>query len=299
MVLIQLSSLVRSMRMLLQQVINGLVIGSVYALIAMGATLIYGILRILDIANAGAYAIGAYLGMYLYQVTGNIIIAFFGSILLTGILGIIIQKYLYLPLMGKSPTISLIASIGLFIFIQDLLRLIAGPHIQVFNVDIPFDGIKTESLNINPIWIMIIIITLVLLIVLWYILNKTKIGMAWKATQQDLEISTAMGVNSKNVVALNFMLGYAFAATAGIMIGILYNSVFPTMGDIPAYKMLAIIVLGGLGNPLGTVLAGLLIGLTETMVAAYVGFVLPRDAIAFVVLIIFLLIKPTGIMGKE
>lgn len=285
--------------MLLQQVINGLVIGSVYALIAMGATLIYGILRILDIANAGAYAIGAYLGMYLYQLTGSIIIAFLGSIFLTGFLGIVIQKYLYLPLMGKSPTISLIASIGLFIFIQDLLRLIAGPHIQVFNVDMPFNGIKTESLSINPIWIMIILITLVLLIVLWYILNKTKIGMAWKATQQDLEISMAMGVNSKNVVALNFMLGYAFAAAAGIMIGILYNSVFPTMGDIPAYKMLAVIVLGGLGNPLGTVLAGLLIGLTETMVAAYVGFVLPRDAIAFVVLIIFLLIKPTGIMGKE
>ncbi|MCD6434988.1 MAG: branched-chain amino acid ABC transporter permease [Clostridiales bacterium] len=285
--------------MLVQQIINGLVIGSVYAMIAMGATLIYGILRILDIANAGAYAIGAYLGMYLYQLTGSIIIAFIGSIILTGIIGIIIQKYLYLPLMGKSATISLIASIGLFIFIQDLLRLIAGPHIQVFDVDIPFKGIKTESLNINPIWIMIILITLFLLMVLWYILNKTKIGMAWKATQQDLEISMAMGVNSKNVVALNFMLGYAFAATAGIMIGILYNSVFPTMGDIPAYKMLAIIVLGGLGNPLGTVLAGLLIGLAETMVAAYVGFILPRDVIAFVVLIVFLLIKPNGIMGKE
>ena len=108
-----------------------------------------------------------------------------------------------------------------------------------------------------------------------------------------------MGVNINKVVALNFFLGYSFAAAAGIMVGMLYSSVFPTMGDVPAYKMLALIVLGGLGSPVGTVVAALLIGLVETLVAGYIGFFLPRDAIAFVALIIILLVKPEGLMSKK
>lgn len=285
--------------MLLQQIINGIVIGSVYALTTMGVTLVYGILRILDIANAGAYAIGAYTGLFLYQATGSLFVAFTGAILLTGFLGIGVQKFLYVPLLGKPGIIPLIASIGLFIFIQDLLRLVAGPHIREFNVRIPFESIRTENLTINSIWILIIVLATFLLLVLWFILNKTKIGLAWRATAQDLDISMAMGVNVNRIVALNYLLGYGFAAVAGIMIGMLYNSVFPTMGDVPAYKMLAIIVLGGLGNPLGTVIAALLIGLIETLVAGYIGFFLPRDAIAFVALIFILLLKPKGLMGKK
>ncbi|NPV45013.1 MAG: branched-chain amino acid ABC transporter permease [Firmicutes bacterium] len=285
--------------MLLQQIINGIVIGSVYALTAMGATLVYGILRILDIANAGAYAIGAYSGLFLYQTTGNLALSFLGATLLTGFFGTVVQKFLYLPLLEKPPLIPLIASIGLFIFIQDLLRLIAGPQIREFNARIPFESIRTADLTINSVWILIILLTTLLLLFLWYVLNKTKIGLAWRATAQDLEISTSMGVNVKKVVAFNFLLGYGFAAAAGVMIGLLYNSVFPTMGDVPAYKMLAIIVLGGLGNPLGTVVAGLLIGLVETLVAGYIGFFLPRDAIAFVALIAILLIKPRGLMSKK
>lgn len=285
--------------MIIQQIINGIVIGSVYALTAMGATLVYGILRILDIANAGAYAIGAYAGLFLYQSTGNLAVAFIGAILLTGFFGVVVQKLLYVPLLDKPGIIPLIASIGLFIFIQDLLRLIAGPVMKKFDAQIPFKGLKSQYLTINGIWILIILLTAFLLLVLWYLLNKTKIGLAWRSTAQDLEISKAMGVNVNKVVAFNFVLGYGFAAAAGIMIGILYNSVFPTMGDVPAYKMLAIIVLGGLGNPLGTVVAALLIGLVETLVAGYIGFFLPRDAIAFVALIIILLIKPQGLMSKK
>ncbi len=285
--------------MILQQIINGIVIGSAYALTAMGATLVYGILRILDIANAGAYAIGAYAGMYLYQATGNLPVAFAGAILLTGFFGVVVQKLLYVPLLDKPGIVPLIASIGLFIFIQDLLRLIAGPLIREFDAQIPFEGFKTQDFTINGIWILIMLLTAFLLMTLWYILNRTRIGLAWRSTAQDLEISKAMGVNVNRVVAFNYLLGYGFAASAGIMIGLLYNSVFPTMGDVPAYKMLAIIVLGGLGNPLGTVIAALLIGLVETLVAGYVGFFLPRDAIAFVALIIILLVKPKGLLGKK
>jgi len=284
---------------ILQQLINGIVIGSVYALIAMGATLVYGILKILDIANAGAYAIGAYAGLFLYQATGSLPVAFLGAVLLTGLFGAVVQRFLYVPLLDRPRIVPLIASIGLFIFIQDLLRLVAGPHIREFEAQIPFEGVELPSLSINSTWICIMVIAAALLVFLWFVLERTKLGLAWRATAQDLDISKVMGVNVNRVVALNFLLGYGFAASAGIMIGMLYNSVFPTMGDVPAYKMLAIIVLGGLGNPLGTVVAGLLIGVVETLTAGYIGFFLPRDAIAFMVLIAVLLLKPQGLLGQR
>ncbi|QDR79145.1 branched-chain amino acid ABC transporter permease [Sporomusa termitida] len=285
--------------MIMQQVLNGLVIGGVYALTAMGAAMVYGILRILDLASAGAYAIGAYAGLFLYLATDNIVLSFTGAILLTGFFGTAVQKLLYIPMLNRPPIVPLIASIGLFIFIQDLLRLIAGPRIRVFNVQLPFSAWRTENLTVNPTWILIILLAAAFLALLWYILTRTRIGLAWRATAQDLEIAKAMGVNINKVVALNFFLGYSFAAAAGIMVGMLYSSVFPTMGDVPAYKMLALIVLGGLGSPVGTVIAALLIGLIETLVAGYIGFFLPRDAIAFVALIIILLIKPEGLISKK
>lgn len=288
--------------MLLQQLINGIMIGSVYALTAMGGTLIYGILRILDIANAGAYVVGAYLGWYIYGITDSLIIAFVFSMLATGMIGVLVQKYIYLPIISKPNIISivpLITSVGLFIFTGDFIRLLVGPEIKSFRVQLPFEIITIGKIIINPEWIFIIIMTLLLLSILWYVLNKTKLGLAWKATAGDTEIAKAMGVNIHKVMALSYVMGYGFAAAAGMMIGILYSSIYPTMGDIPSYKMLAIIVLGGLGNPIGTIFAGLIIGLTETLSSAYFGSVIPRDAIAFIVLIAILLIKPTGLMNKK
>ena len=287
--------------MLLQQIINGIVVGSVYSLTAMGVTLIYSILRVLDIACAGAYALGAYVGLFSYVATGNFVLSFLIGMIAMGVWGILVQKFLYLPLLGKSPLISLIASIGLFIFLGDFIRLWAGPLIRDFPADLklPFSGIKTENLTIMSVWILVLIITATLLFILWYLITKTKIGLAWRATAQDLETAKAMGINVNVVVAFNFFLGYSFAAAAGIMIGIMYNYIFPTMGDVPAYKMLAIIVLGGLGNPLGAVTAAMLIGLIETLVGCYIGFFLPRDSIAFIVVIIMLLIKPQGLFVRK
>lgn len=288
--------------MLLQQVINGIMIGSVYALTAMGATLIYGILRILDIANAAAYTIGAYLGWYIYSTTNNLVLAFLVSMLLTGLIGVIIQKYIYYPIISRPNVISivpLITSVGLFTITGDLIRIIAGPNVRSYGVKFNVDTIRIGRIMINPEWIFIIMLTAVLFGLLWYVLNKTRLGLAWKATASDSEIAKAMGVNVNISMALSYILGYGFAAAAGIMVGILYNSIFPVMGDIPSYKMLAIIVLGGLGNPIGTVVAGLLIGLAETMSTAYIGTIMPRDAIAFIVLIIVLLVKPSGLVGKK
>lgn len=288
--------------MLLQQLVNGVMIGSVYALTAMGATLIYGILHILDIANAGAYAVGAYLGWYMYSLTNNLILAFIISMVITGLLGVVVQKYIYYPIITKPnviPIVPLITSVGLFTLTGDLIRLILGPNAKEFGFSFKIGVIKIGKVTINPEWVFIIILTAVLFSVLWFILNKTKLGLAWRATAEDAEMSKAVGVNTHISMALSYILGYGFAAAAGIMVGMLYNSIVPTMGDIPSYKMLAIIVLGGLGNPVGTVVAGLLIGLAETLSAAYIGSVMPRDAIAFIVLIIVLLVRPSGLISKK
>ena len=288
--------------MLLQQIINGIMMGSVYALTAMGATLVYGILRILDIANAGAYAVGAYLGWYIYTLTGNLFIAFITSMIITGLIGVIVQKYIYYPIISKPniiPIVPLITSVGLFTLTGDLIRLIAGPSVKNYNIKFNIDVFKFGKIIIKMEWVFILLLTAALFGLLWYILNKTKLGLAWKATAIDAEMAKAMGVNINMSMALSYILGYGFAAAAGIMVGILYNSIVPAMGDIPSYKMLAIIVLGGLGNPVGTVVAGLLIGLAETLSAVYIGSIMPRDAIAFIVLIIVLLVKPSGLVTKK
>ncbi len=288
--------------MFTQQLMNALAIGSVYALTAMGATLIYGILGILDIANAGAYLIGAYLGWYIYYATGSIVLAFVLSMLAVGVLGILIQKFIYSPILAKPNTLSiipLVAAVGLFTMSSDLVRLICGPYSLSYNFDFGVTSINIGSVVLVPAWILIFALTAVLLLILWFILNKTKLGLAWRATANDTEIAKVCGVNTSNAMALSYILGYGFAAAAGIMVGILYNSITPALGEVPSYKMLAIIVLGGLGNPLGTVLAGLIIGFTEVFLSAYTSIPIPKDAIAFVVLIIMLLVKPEGLLGQK
>ena len=288
--------------MFTQQLMNALAIGSVYALTAMGATLIYGILGILDIANAGAYLIGAYLGWYIYYATGSIVLAFVLSMLAVGVLGILIQKFIYSPILAKPNTLSiipLVAAVGLFTMSSDLVRLICGPYSYSYNFDFGVTSIKLGLVVLVPAWILIFALTAVLLLILWFILNKTKLGLAWRDTANDTEIAKVCGVNTNNAMALSYILGYGFAAAAGIMVGILYNSITPALGEVPSYKMLAIIVLGGLGNPLGTVLAGLFIGFAEVFLSAYTSIPIPKDAIAFVVLIIMLLIKPEGLLGQK
>lgn len=288
--------------MFLQQLINALTIGSLYALTAMGATLIYGILGILDIANAGAYLVGAYLGWYIYYGTGNIVLAFLLSMIAVGLLGILLQRAVYSPILAKPHTLSiipLVAAVGLFTMSSDAVRLICGPNSKAYNLKFPVETLRVGNVVILPTWIMIFALTAVLLVILWFILNRTKLGLAWRATAGDAEIARVCGVNTNTAMALSYILGYGFAAAAGIMTGILYNSITPALGEVPSYKMLAIIVLGGLGNPMGTVIAGLIIGIAEVFLSVYTSIPIPKDAIAFVVLIIMLLVKPEGIMSRK
>ena len=229
-------------------------------------------------------------------------LAFLGAMLAVGLLGVVLHRTVYGPILAKPRMLSiipLVAAVGLFTMCNDAVRLLCGAGTKAYNFRFPVDVIQVGSVTIQTTWLLIFALTAVLLAVLWVVLNKTKMGLAWRATAEDPDIARACGVNTNSAMALSYVLGYGFAAAAGIMTGILYNSITPALGEVPSYKMLAIIVLGGLGNPLGTVVAGLLIGFAEVMLSTYTVLPIPKDAVAFVVLIIVLLIKPSGLFGQR
>ncbi|MBO8141629.1 MAG: branched-chain amino acid ABC transporter permease [Firmicutes bacterium] len=285
--------------MLAQQFVSGIVIGGVYALIAMGLTLVYGVLRILHVAHAAVYATGAYVGLITFQRTDNLWLGLAAAAVFCGLFGVMIHRFVYGPLLDQPRIVPLIASIGLFIFSQDFLRLLFGPYAMSFPASVPFGLLELGDAVIPGRQVFILAVTAVLLALTWYVVGRTRLGLAWTAVSQDAETAVAMGVNVPRVVAFNFLFGSSIAAIAGILVGMHYNSVYPAMGEMPAYKMLAVVVLGGLGSVPGTVVAAFLLGLVETLLVGFAGFVLPRDAIAFVALIAILLLRPEGLFGRS
>jgi branched-chain amino acid transport system permease protein len=282
-----------------QQLANGLAIGSVYALIALGLTMVYGVLRILHIAHAGVYALGAYLGVWAFRLVPSFWIALAVAMVGCALAGIVIQRYLYIPLLALPRIVPLIASIGLFIALEEIFRIISGPYIISFPANPGLGSIQWGIVRITNNQLLVFLVTLALLAILWFIISRTKLGLAMQATSQDLEIASVMGINTEKIVATNFLIGSALAGAAGVLVGVYFNSVYPTMGSIPAYKALAIIVLGGLGSIAGTVLGGLLIGLGETLLLGMTDIPFPRDALAFIIMILILMFRPHGLLGKE
>ena len=285
--------------MVVSSLINGIVLGSLYALIALGPSLIYGILRILDIANVAGLTLGAYTGLKVFDATHSLPVGLVAGMAASAAFGFLLQRYLYRPILGRGPLIPLVASIGMFIAMEEVFRLVFGPYPLDFPATVPLPTIHVGGAVVTGVELTILIVGVVVLAGTWFTLRHTRLGLAWRATSQDRETASAMGINTALVIAMIFIIGYALAAASGVLLGVNYNTVYPTMGDIPAYKMLAIIVLGGLGNPLGTIAAAMLIGLVETFVVAYMGFVLPRDAVAFIVLIVILLVRPQGLLPAE
>ena len=283
---------------MLQQLVNGIITGSLYALIAVGLTMVYGILRILHIAHATVFVAGAYLGLMAYTFTESLVLALLVAAAGCSILGWLIQRFLYTPLLAEARIVPLIASVGLYIFCEDLFRLVGGPYIRAFKVDLWFDKIVFWNTVATAHQVLIVVGTAACLVSVYLIINKTRLGLAWQATAQDMDTAKAMGVNIRQVVNFNFIIASSVAAVAGVLTAINYNSVLPTMGSVPAYKMFAIVVLGGLGSIPGTIAAGLIIGMAETIMSAYFGFIMPRDAIAFSAMILILIFRPQGLFGK-
>ncbi len=283
--------------MFLQQIVNGLTTGGIYALIAMGLAMIYGILRIIHVAHAGVYVVGAYAGLYTYLVTDSFVLAIFASMAAGAVIGVIIQKYVYFPLIKHSPIISLIASIGLFISIEESMRLIFGPYIKSFPGNLFGGEYHIGNVVIGQSQLMVLASSIIAITLIWYVTEKTRFGLALKAVSQDIDIAETVGINSKKVIFIAFAFGSALAGLAGLLVGTYFNSVFSSMGDVPAYKSLAIIVVGGMGNIWGAFWASLMVGLIETLSIGVFNIPLPRNSLAFIFMILILLFKPEGIMG--
>jgi len=280
-------------------IIQGIIQGSIYALIAVGLTLVYGLLRVLHVAHAGLFALGAYFGVLLMNYINNLVLSFLLSMFLVGILGILVYIICYKPLLNKPPYVALIASIGLFISMEEIFRMVFGSMGISFKHPPLNNVINFGSIHIKTGEIFAIVLTLLLIGLLTVFTTKTRIGIGWRATVTEPKIAESFGINVEMVRYGNFFMGSALAAAGGIMVGILNNLVEPTMGGVPSYKALAIIVLGGLGNVQGTLIASVLLGLVESFGTIYLGKVLDRDAIAFAFLILILMIKPEGLFGRR
>jgi branched-chain amino acid transport system permease protein len=279
---------------------NGLVFGCMYALMAVGLTLVYGLLRILHIAHAAVYAFGAYVAVIVANATGAIALGVIAAMGAAAVLGIGIYRFLYAPLLAYPPYVPMIASIGLLVFMEDGFRIAFGEQGLTFAQN-PYPTQLHEflGLTVNTVQIAIVVAATVCLLLLASFTARTRIGIGWRATVSDPRIAESFGVDAIKVRYLNFAIGSALAGLAGALIGVLNNFVEPTMGFVVSYKALAIIVVGGLGSLRGTLIASLALGLVESYGTIFVGRFLDRDAIAFLFLIAVLIARPRGLGGVK
>ena len=277
----------------------GLVWGCTYAMMALGLTLVYGLLRILHVAQATVFTLGAYVGLLVANHTGSLALAFVAAALAAGALGPLIYRLIYQPILDQPPFVALVASIGVLIAMEDGFRLIFGPYGMSFANNTWFTTTYSFSgmmLNLVQVWIVVAAVLLLCAFALFA--SRTRAGVAWRATVSDPAMAESFGVNVIGVRYLNFLIASLLAGVAGVLVGLLNNLVEPGMGGVISYKGLAIIVLGGLGNVPGTLVASLLLGVVESYGSVFLDKVMDRDAIAFLVLIIVLMVRPQGLLGK-
>jgi len=286
--------------LLFELVIQGIVQGAIYALIALGLVLVYGLLRILHVAHAALYTLGAYIGVIIVNQGGHIVLATVVAMVIVGFVGVGIYRFAYKPLVGKPPLIALIASIGIFIAAEEIYRIVFGAYGMSFlqpplqhQLDI-FAGF-----NLSVARIAVVILAVLFIGVLSWLAASTRTGIAWRATVSDTGLAASFRIHIEKVRPIHFLVGSALAALAGVMVAMLNNLVEPTMGAVPAYKALAIIVLGGLGSVRGTLVASIALGIIESFGTIYLGHILDRDAIAFAFLILVLMIRPQGLLSRR
>jgi len=287
------------MNLVLELAVQGLINGALYALIAVGLAMVYGLLRILHVAHAGLFTLGGYLGLVLTNATGSFALALPLAMVATGVAGAVMYRLCYQPILDQPPYVALIASIGLFIALEEVFRLVFGPY-GLSYAKPPLQGsLAVAGMNLKYAELAVLVGAVVLLSALALFATRTRTGIAWRATVSQPAMAASFGVNIQGVRYINFFVGSAFAAAAGVMVGVLNNLIEPTMGGVPSYKALAIIVLGGLGDVRGTLVAALALGVIEAFGSIYLGKILDRDSIAFAFLILVLLVRPQGLFGRN
>ncbi len=289
----------------IQQLINGLSLGSIYALIALGYTMVYGILKFINFAHGEIFMLGAYSGYFLAGAFGvkspsipMALIIMLLTMIITAAIGVIIEKLAYKPLRNSSKLTVLITAIGVSLFLQYTGQLLFGADPKSFPTIIENVSFNIFGATIGSNQIVVLVSSTLLMFALRIIVMNTKMGIAIRAVSNNLTAASLMGININNVISFTFVIGSSLAGAAGILYSINYPSIDPLMGMLPGLKAFIAAVLGGIGNFAGASVGGLIIGLVETFT---VGHLSPtyRDAIAFAILIIILLVKPTGLFGTK
>ena len=283
-----------------QQIINGLAIGMAYSLIAVGFSLVFGILRLINFSHGAVYAFGAQLALVFIGMHVSIVPAIMIAMVAAGFLGILIDKTALEPLRKKNsmPIANLITTIGVAHILTNLMTIHFGSQIRGFPALFDFGMIEIMGVRINSAQIMMMAVALILMGVLTFVIQGTKIGLAIRATEQNSKAASLMGINVNFVISFTFFMAGVSAAIAGGLIASHYRIVFPTMGEVAGLKAFSAAVLGGIGSLPGSIVGGLVVGVSESMAAAFLGSAY-RDSVAFVILILVLIIRPTGLFGKK
>lgn len=287
----------------LKQLINGLSLGSIYALIALGYTMVYGIVKLINFAHGDVMMVGAYTGYFILRALGatpfGLCCAFLGAMIVCSLLSLLIERCAYRPLRNAPRLNSLITAIAVELILQNGMRVLpfVGPNPRQF----PTMDTKIFNfgmLSISNIQFIVIISSAVLMLVLNYVINYTKTGRAMRAVSYDMGAASLMGVNVNKTIATTFVIGSILAAAGGVLYATAYPQIDPTMGYIPGLKAFVAAVLGGIGSIPGAMLGGVILGVAETMTKAYLSSQY-ADAISYCILIVILLVKPTGLLGSK
>ena len=278
----------------IEQLINGLRTGSIYALIAIGYTMVYGIAKMINFAHGDIIMVGAYALYFSISVLGlPVPVALVITVIVCAVLGVVIEKVAYKPLRSAPPLAVLITAIGMSFFLQSASLLIFGSTPIPFQSVIPNVNISVGPVVISSITVVTLIVTAVAMILLTLFVNKTKMGSAMRAVSEDKGAAELMGINVNSTISLTFAIGSALAAVAGVLYICQYQSMKPTLGALPGIKAFVAAVLGGIGSIPGAMLGGILLGLIESVSTEL------ADAIVFGVLIVVLLFRPSGLLGKK
>jgi len=285
----------------LQQVVNGLQLGFVYALIALGYTMVYGIVRLINFAHGDVFMVGAFVGFFAIAVLGwGLVPAVVLAMLLCTVLGVSIERIAYRPLRRAPKIAALITAIGVSLFLEYFtsLKFVFGPDYRSFPRPIEVVNFEIGGVLLSNIQIIIIGVSILLLIILQYIVQRTKLGLAMRAVSFDHDTARLMGVDVDFTISATFALGSMLAGAGGVLYAIAYPQINPFMGILPGLKAFVAAVLGGIGIIPGALLGALIMGQAETLTSGYVSTTL-RDAVAFAILIIVLMVRPSGLLGKR
>ena len=279
--------------------LSGITRGSIYALIALGYTMVYGIIKLINFAHGDIYMVGAYIGFFATTVLGvsfvpALLIAMVGA----GLAGMLIEYLAYRPLRFAPKISVLITAIGVSLLLEYGGMLVVSPQPRTFPAVFPTETYNLAGIIINNQQVVILVVSLLLMVLLTYVVQYTKIGKAMRAVSFDTEAAQLMGIDSGRIISFTFGIGSALAAAAGVLVGVYYNSIDPLMGIMPGLKAFVAAVLGGIGILPGAMLGGLILGVVEALVSGFISSTF-RDAAAFAILILILLFKPSGLLGKN